>query len=76
MRAVTWLLACTILLAMNPSGAFAQTTETGNRTGKARESGKRAAPKESSTPAARIKAPKGFQVELLYSVPRRRRARG
>ena len=70
MRAVTCLLACTILLTMNPPGASAQTTEKGKRTAKARDSGKRATPKESSTPAARIKAPKGFRVELLYSVPR------
>jgi putative heme-binding domain-containing protein len=60
MRAVTWLLAWPICLAMIPSGAFAQ----------APEKGQRAAPKESSIPAARIKAPKGFRVELLYSVPR------
>jgi putative heme-binding domain-containing protein len=29
-----------------------------------------AVPRPSSTPAARIKAPKGFRVELLYSVPK------
>ena len=27
-------------------------------------------------PAARIMLPKGFQVDLLYSVPKRRKARG
>ena len=32
--------------------------------------GKRTAAKTSSNPAARIKAPKGFQVELIYSVPK------
>ncbi len=60
MRAATCLWVCAILLVTNPSGASAQPPEKG----------KRAAPRESSTPAARIKAPKGFRVDLLYSVPK------
>ncbi len=60
MRAVKRRLAWAIFLAMLPSGAFAQVPEKGQR----------ADQKASSTPAVRIKAPKGFLVELLYSVPR------
>ena len=70
MRAVSWLLACALLVAMNPSGAFAQTSRKTERATKSRKAVERAVPKEVSTPAARIKAPKGFRVELLYSVPR------
>ena len=85
MRAVMWLVSCILLLVVDPSWVAAQPPEKGSRatpkkSAPATEKAKRAArprdsvgpsdPKTAANPAARIKAPKGFKVELLYSVPR------
>jgi putative heme-binding domain-containing protein len=84
MRVVTWLVSCAFLLVAYSFEASAQAPEKGKAVPKKSapvpEKGKRAprprentGPSDAKTaanPAARIKAPKGFRVELLYSVPR------
>ena len=53
--------------APKPVGPAAQKAK---RAGRPREAVLASDPKTAANPAARIKAPKGFRVELLYSVPR------
>ena len=48
----------------------APATEKAKRAARPRDSVGPSDPKTAANPAARIKAPKGFRVELLYSVPR------